>query len=207
MCRRAEAGGRPRRCPESRPRNLSTGLARPWWSLNHDRGRVPAMRHMNLAGSRDSGLRRLSKITFRAALLSVVTAFGMTTLFAKTAHSEAGATVNTSNTSPVGQQGASTGPSPATSGKTGKSSPSPSASASASPSASGRTAGTTTKSASTHQSGTSAPAASHSSQPAPAPAKSSAPAPKPTVAPPTTPPAPAPSKSPAPAPTSTSKAA
>ena len=200
MCRRADAGGRPRRWPESRPLNLSTGLARPWWSLNHDRGRVPPMRHRNLAGSRDSGLRRLSRLTFRATLLSVVTAFGMATLLAKTAHSEAGASVGAANTSPAGQQGASTGPSPAASGKPGKASPSPSASASAS----GRTAGTKSKSAAAHQRGAVAPSATASSQPAPAPAKSSAPAPKPTIAPPTTAPAPAPSSAPAPTPTSTS---
>ena len=190
MCRGADARGRPRRCPEYRPRCTSTGLVRPWWSLNHDRGRVLPMRHRNLAGSRDSGLRRLSRLTFRASLLSVVAAFGMATLFAKTTHS--GATVSTANTSQAGQRGASTGPSPSASGSP---SPSPSASARAARKAH-------------HRATTVAPAASQSSHPAPAsapaPAKSSAPAPKPTIAPPTHTPAPAPSKTPAPAPSSTS---
>ena len=45
------------------------------------------MRHRNLRAGRDSGIRRLSRLTWRATLLSVVTAFGMATLFAKTAQS------------------------------------------------------------------------------------------------------------------------
>jgi hypothetical protein len=186
MCRGADARGGLRRCSESRPWHTSTGLVRPWWCLNHDRGRVPPMRHRNLAGSRDSGLRRLSRLTFRASLLSMVAAFGMATLFAKTAHSE----VSTANTSPAGHQGASTGPSPSASGKPAKASPSASARA--------------VRRAAHHRARTVAPAAGQSSQPAPAPAQSSAAAPKPTIAPPTHAPSPAPSKTPAPAPSSTS---
>jgi hypothetical protein len=116
--------------PEPQPRNPSTVLARPWWALNHDRGRVRPMRHRNLAGSRDSGLRRLSRLTIRASLLSVVTAFGMATFFAKTAHSETGTSASTATSSTAGQRGASAGRSPAASASHAKASPSPSPSAS-----------------------------------------------------------------------------
>ena len=79
------------------------------------------MRHRNLSVSRDAGLRRLSRLTWRATLLSVVAAFGMTTLFAKTAaHSVAGTTSGT--TSSAGQSPSAT---PASSGTpTGSGSPS-----------------------------------------------------------------------------------
>ena len=45
------------------------------------------MRHRHASARRDSGLRRLSRLTWRATLLSAVTAVGMATLFARTGQS------------------------------------------------------------------------------------------------------------------------
>ena len=71
------------------------------------------MKHRNLSVRRDAGLRRLSRLTWRATLLSVVAAFGLATLFARTAaHSAAGTTsASQSSTSTSGGS-----PSPSTIG-------------------------------------------------------------------------------------------
>lgn len=80
------------------------------------------MRHRNLRAGRDSGIRRLSRLTWRATLLSVVTAFGMTTLFAKTAPSAVGTTSGPSTSA------GTSAPQPSASGTSPSASPSASAS-------------------------------------------------------------------------------
>jgi hypothetical protein len=137
----------------------------------------PAMVDAAADEARDLGLRRLSMLTLHATGLSVVTAIGLTTAFASTAHPHATTVVAAK-------------PSPGAATATGTPSPGPTPTAhkkkrhhhaAASP------AGATTAPAA------SAPAAS-------APAAAAAPASSPTLAPPTTAPAAAP---PSPAPTQT----
>jgi hypothetical protein len=162
----------------------SKALAEPWWPLNPGAGGVTSMRHRNLRAHRDAGLRRLSRLTWRAALLSLVTAFGIATLFAKTA------VHYVSTTSPGTQSSAgqtATGSS-ASSGASVPSGASPSSGQAAA--SSGAASGGTTQ--------TSQPTAgATTSKPVPAPT---------TLAPPTQPPTPAPTTTtPAPTKSSSSK--
>lgn len=150
--------------------------------------------------ARSAGLRRLSRLTWRATQLSAVTAVGFATLFARTAPAQ---TADQATTVPSAEPSASASspgtPSPSASHRhhpvgrksapgarptaqpgqaaspSGSGSPSPSPSKSSSPSSSSASPG---GSKSSSPSPTLAPP---SSAPAPAPAASSAPAPKPTV--------------------------
>jgi len=175
---------------------LGESLVRSWWALNLAAGWVAAMRHRSLTAGRDSGLRRLSRITWRTTLLSVVTAFGMATLFSKTANSAAGTASSAQTRTSSGQ---STGPSASPSASGSSRSPSPSASARKSARATASpTAAPTTNSA------PNAGTTTHAAQPTAAPTTAAPkPAPKPTVAPPTTPPAPSPTPAPTTSHTST----
>jgi len=134
----------------------------------------PAMADAAADEARDLGLRRLSMLTLHATGLSVVTAIGLTTVFASTAHPHATTVV-----------AAKPSPGPATA--TGTPSPGPTPTARKKKHhhhAAARQAGATT-----------APGAS-----APAAAPAAAPASSPALSPPTTAPAAAP---PTPAPTQT----
>jgi hypothetical protein len=152
------------------------------------------------AAARSAGLRRLSRLTWRATQLSAVTAVGFATLFARTApvqtadqattapSTEPSVSVSSAGTptpsasqrhhrvgrkaAPGAQPTAQAGPAASPSGS-GSSSPGPSSSSSSS-SSSGSPGG----SKSSSPSPTLAPPRS---APAPAPSTSSAPAPKPTV--------------------------
>jgi peptidoglycan DL-endopeptidase CwlO len=154
------------------------------------------------AAARSAGLRRLSRLTWRATQLSAVTAVGFATLFARTApvqtadqatttpSTEPSVSVSSAGTptpsasqrhhrvgrkaAPGAQPTAQAGPAASPSGS-GSSSPGPSSSSSSS-SSSGSGGGS-----GSHSSSPSPTLAPPSSAPAPAPSTSSAPAPKPTV--------------------------
>jgi hypothetical protein len=155
--------------------------------------------------ARTTGLRRLSKLTWRATQLSAVTAVGFATLFARTAPTQAASQVSTApstepsvSASSAGSPTASAGhrqhprarmttpgvqPSarpdqPATASAAGSSSPSSPSSSSSSSQAPSSSA---PSSPSPHSSSPSPTLAPPSSAPAPAPSPSTAPAPKPTV--------------------------
>jgi hypothetical protein len=130
-----------------------------------------------LAATRDDGLRRLSRLTWRGTQLSALAAAGFAILFARTAPIHAAS--NQAPVQPARAQSAATGtatPSPASrTGQVVRTGPSVDATPTARPSAT-------------------TPAPQPSSAPA-APAAAAS-TPPPTLAPPTTPPAPAPAPSP-----------
>jgi hypothetical protein len=135
----------------------------------------PARYDEPAGAARSQGLRRLSKLTWRATQLSAVTAVGLAALFAHTAHSYAphpAATVR-----PAAKPAMTPSPSPSATHKRHHHHHHHSAAAAAAPPAGGAAAGG-------------------------AAASGTAPAPSPTLAPPTT--APAPPPTPAPTQTSSS---
>ena len=163
--------GSPLSCRTGRALSDTTSrLAQPWCSLNPDPDGVPVMRHRDHAARRDSGLKRLSVLTWRATLLSTVAAFGLAILFGRTAQHAAGQT-----TTPVVQ--------------------SPAASRKGRPPRVRRPRPLLGRGRIIPALAHRHPAVAAPSAPA---AATSAPAPAPTIAPPTTPPAPAPSPTPAP---------
>jgi hypothetical protein len=169
----------------------SKALAEPWWPLNPGAGGVTSMRHRNLRAHRDAGLRRLSRLTWRAALLSLVTAFGIATLFAKTA-------VHYVSTTSPGTQSSAGQTATGSSASSGASVPSGASPSSGQAAASSGAASAPTAASSGGTTQTSQPTAgATTSKPVPAPT---------TLAPPTQPPTPAPTTTtPAPTKSSSSK--
>ena len=159
---------------------------------------VPTLAEEQPGAARSAGLRRLSRLTWRATQLSAVTAVGFATLFARTAPTQ---TVSQATTVPGIQPSASASSAgtPARSAshrhhKKGRAAgpdaqPTARAGQAATPTASGSRSSSSPSSPSTSSSSSSSGASgSHSSSPAP------------TLAPPTSAPAPAPPPSSAPAP-------
>jgi hypothetical protein len=165
-----------RRLPAIPPDYAPRAAADPFADLDWD-PYYPAMVDQAADEARDRGLRRLSMLTLHAAGLSVVTAIGLTTVFASTAHPHASTVV-----------AAKPSPGPATASGTPSPGPTPTA----------HKKKHHHHAAASKVGATTAPAAS-----APAAAPAAAPASSPTLAPPTTAPA-APPPSPAPTQTTSS---